>query len=80
MAEGGGELAHGSLLAIGNQNELSGRGLGGLLIASEEATSLELDDVVDLEVVAGGVHEGLGLPMITTQNSIRRPSWGGPWR
>ena len=51
------QLTHSLLLTIRNQNQSGGRVLTIGLIAAIEATSLELDDLVLLQVLAGIIYD-----------------------
>ena len=52
-----GELAHGLLLSVGDEDQLGGGVLGVRHIAAVESASLQLDDLVLLQSLAGVVDD-----------------------
>lgn len=56
MSQNTAQLAHGLLLSVGNQNQSRGSALRVGRVAAVEAASLELHDLVLLQVLARVVH------------------------
>lgn len=57
MSQDSGELAHGLLLSVGDEDQLGGGVLGVRHIATVESASLQLDDLVLLQSLAGVVDD-----------------------
>lgn len=57
MSQDSGELAHGLLLSVGDEDQLGGGVLGVRHIAAVESASLQLDDLVLLQSLAGVVDD-----------------------